>query len=56
MKLNISKCKIVSFGRHIDKNYVYYVGRLVVHGPVITRPRVLSPTLYVPEATTTRVD
>ena len=23
---------------------------------VITRPRVLSPTLYVPEATTTRVD
>ena len=32
------------------------VGRLVVHRPVITRPRVLSPTLYVPEATTTRVD
>ena len=23
LKLNISKCKIVSFGRHVDKNYVY---------------------------------
>ena len=22
LKLNISKCKIVSFGRHDDKNYV----------------------------------
>ena len=25
MKLNISKCKIVSFGRHVDKNYVYNI-------------------------------
>ena len=33
------------------------VGTLVwPGGQVITRPRVLSPTLYVPEATTTRVD
>jgi len=25
LKLNISKCKIVSFGRHVDKNYVYNI-------------------------------
>ena len=25
LKLNISKCKIVSFGRHVDKNYVYHI-------------------------------
>jgi len=24
-ELNISKCKIVSFGRHVDKNYVYNI-------------------------------
>ena len=25
LKLKISKCKIVSFGRHVDKNYVYHI-------------------------------
>jgi len=25
LKLNISQCKIVSFGRHVDKNYVYNI-------------------------------
>ena len=25
LKLNISKCKIVSYGRHVDKNYVYHI-------------------------------
>ena len=25
LKLNISKCKIVSYGRHADKNYVYHI-------------------------------
>jgi len=27
LKLNISKCKIVSFGRHVDKNYVYNINK-----------------------------
>ena len=39
------------------KHYLLPVGTLGwPGGQVITRPRVLSPTLYVPEATTTRVD
>ena len=25
LKLNISKCKTVSYGRHVDKNYVYHI-------------------------------
>jgi len=25
LKLNISKCKTVSYGRHVDKNYVYQI-------------------------------
>ena len=25
LKLNISKCNIVSFGRHVDKNYMYHI-------------------------------
>jgi len=25
LKLNFSKCKIISFGRHVDKNYVYHI-------------------------------
>ena len=25
LKLNIIKCKTVSYGRHVDKNYVYHI-------------------------------
>ena len=25
LKLNISKCLIISFGRHVDNNYVYHI-------------------------------